>query len=148
MKFKLILTCTMMMVITSFSQAQQPGDRPLKAESRQRIEAQRVAFITQRLSLSPEEAAKFWPVYNEYKDALKDQRDDMERPDLDNVSDTEATAIIEKHLQMEEKRIQLKKGLYTKLKSILSPKKILLLHSAERDFNRDLLKRAQEFRKN
>ena len=149
MNFKLILTCAMMTVMASFVHAQRPGgEGPLKAESRERIEAQRIAYITHRLSLSPDEAAKFWPIYNEHKDALKDMRDDIDRPDLVDVTDAEATAIIEKHLQMEEKRIQLRKTLYTKLKSFLSPRKILTLHSAERDFNRDLLRRAQEFRKN
>jgi hypothetical protein len=49
-------------------------------EVRQRIESQRIAFITQRVHLTPDEATKFWPVYNEYRDALKDMRDDFERP--------------------------------------------------------------------
>jgi hypothetical protein len=30
------------------------------------LEAMKVAFITKRLDLSPEEAQRFWPVYNKY----------------------------------------------------------------------------------
>jgi len=123
----------------------QPGN--LSPEVRQRIESQRIAFITQRVSLTPDEATKFWPVYNEYRDALKDMRDDFERPDLENISDEEASRVIDKHMQMEQKRLDLKKNLTTRLKGILSPRKILLLHAAEMEFNRELLRKAQEFRK-
>ena len=35
---------------------------------RDRIRSERVAFITDELSLSPAEAEKFWPVYNIYRD--------------------------------------------------------------------------------
>ena len=145
MNIKLFLTTCLLigMTVTVFSQRQ----GGLKEESRERIEAQRVAFITQRLDLSPDEAAKFWPIYNQHKDALKDVRDDIERPDLMNISDSEANTIIEKHLQLEEKRLQLKRDLYTKLRVVLSPRKILMLHAAERDFNRELLRKAQELRR-
>ena len=35
---------------------------------RERIRSERVAFITEELSLTPAEAEKFWPVYNEFRD--------------------------------------------------------------------------------
>lgn len=127
--------------------AQRPSQGPGQGPSRERIEAQRVAFITQRLSLTPDEAAKFWPVYNEHKDALKTLRDDMERPDLENVTDEEANTIIERHLVMEDKRLQLKKEFIRRLRVILPSRKILMLHAAERDFNKDLLRRANEIRR-
>ena len=34
--------------------------------NRERIEAYRIAFFTQRLKLTPSEAEKFWPVYREF----------------------------------------------------------------------------------
>ena len=123
----------------------QPG--PLTKEGRERIESQRIAFITQRLSLTPDEATRFWPLYNEYRDGLKDLRDDIERPDLQSISDEEANKIIDQHLQMEVKRTELKRNLLTRLRTAIPPRKILLLHAAERDFNRELLRKAQEFRR-
>ena len=136
------------MVTPFYIMAQRPDPGPLKEESRERIESQRVAFITQKLNLSPDEAAKFWPIYNEHKDALKELRDDMERPDLMNVTDSEATVIIEKHLQTEGKRLELKRTLFNRLRTVMNPRKILLLQAAEKEFNRQLLRRANEFRKN
>ena len=136
-----------MMTMSLLMTAQRPSQGPGQGPSRERIEAQRVAFITQRLSLTPDEAAKFWPVYNEHKDALKALRDDMERPDLANVTDEEANTIIERHLVMEDKRLQLKKDLIRKLRVVVPSRKILMLHAAERDFNKDLLRRANEMRR-
>ncbi|HLG04086.1 MAG TPA: hypothetical protein VI731_10860, partial [Bacteroidia bacterium] len=34
----------------------------------ERVQALKVAFITKHLNLTPAEAEKFWPVYNEYQD--------------------------------------------------------------------------------
>ena len=137
-----MMICMSMMIV-----AQRPAQGPGQGPSRERIEAQRVAFITQRLSFTPDEAAKFWPVYNEHKDALKSLRDDIERPDLDNVTDEEANTIIERHLVMEDKRLQLRRDLIRKLRVIIPARKILMLHAAERDFNKDLLRKANELRR-
>ena len=41
-----------------------------------RLEALRIAYITKRLNLTPEEAQKFWPVYNQYAAELKKVRKD------------------------------------------------------------------------
>ena len=36
----------------------------------ERIKAQKVAFITERLDLSSKEAQKFWPIYNAFEDKV------------------------------------------------------------------------------
>jgi len=129
-----------LLIIPVIGFTQRPG--PLSKETRERIEAQRIGFITQKLRLTPDEATKFWPVYNEYKDALKDMRDDIERPDLMNITDDEANAIIERHLLQEQKRLELKKTLFARLRNVISPRKVLMLQAAEMEFNRELLRKA------
>jgi len=47
---------------------QQKGGRP----GWEQIESMKVAFFTSEMDLSPEEAAKFWPIYNQYS---KEQRE-------------------------------------------------------------------------
>lgn len=41
---------------------------PLLGQENQtgRIEAEKIAFFTRRMDLSPEEAKLFWPVYNDF----------------------------------------------------------------------------------
>lgn len=51
-----------------FADAQdvQPGEKRLEE-----IEALKVAFISKELDLTPTEAQKFWPVYNQYSKELR-----------------------------------------------------------------------------
>jgi hypothetical protein len=142
MKSKYLFPGLILFILPLIGFSQDPGPGPLSKEARQRIEAQRIGFITQKLNLTPDEAAKFWPIYNQHKEALRDMRDEMERPDLMNITDDEATVIIEKHLQQEQKRLELKKKLYSQLRTVITPRKIILLHTAEMEFNRELLRRA------
>lgn len=52
-------------------------------KQQQNIEALKVAFISKELALTPEEAQKFWPVYNQYSkelnSTLKDEKDVLVR---------------------------------------------------------------------
>lgn len=140
MSIRLVFTM-MMVMLTSWQALAQPG------QARERIEAQRVAYITQQLRLTPDESARFWPVYNEYRDALRDMREDFDRPDLDNLTDDEATALIDRHIRQEQRKLDLKINLLTRLRPILPARKIVRLHAAEQAFNRELLRRAQEHRR-
>ena len=47
------------------------GQGKLTDEKRKEFDAQRVAFFTQELDLSPAEAAVFWPLYNEMQKKKK-----------------------------------------------------------------------------
>jgi hypothetical protein len=121
------------------SQAQ-PGDR------KEKIEAFKVAFITQRLNLGTKEAQAFWPVYNEYLDKLEAARS-LRSADLKNnrinpesLSDKDAAALLGNELLAREKEAQVTREYYEKFKTVLSVKKALLLFKAEDDFKRELLK--------
>ncbi|MDQ3141240.1 MAG: hypothetical protein M3Q56_03225 [Bacteroidota bacterium] len=113
----------------------------------EKVEAQRVAFITTRLELSSEESAKFWPVYNEYSKKrmeLKKQLRENFRQDEMNESDSEKA--VEAQLTMQEKDLQLKKSYYEKFKGILPASKIAKLHASEQEFNQEVIKRLKERR--
>ena len=66
--------------ITFFADAQET----LPTEKKQQdIEALKVAFISKELELTPDEAQKFWPVYNQYakelRSTIKDDADVLDR---------------------------------------------------------------------
>jgi hypothetical protein len=63
-----------------FAQAQdgQPGDETQRQE---KIQALYVAYITQQLQLTPDEAQKFWPVHTQFTTELKAVKTDM--PELE-----------------------------------------------------------------
>ena len=61
---KLIYTIAFAGMFTFAFAQENPSD--LTEKKQQNIEALKVAFITKELNLTPEEAQKFWPVYNQY----------------------------------------------------------------------------------
>ena len=105
----------------------------------------RVAFITQRLALTPAESEKFWPVYNIYKNQIMDIRKQAnQETNLEAMSDAEAEKAIQIHIDRMEKELVLFKSLVKDLKPILPARKIAILSKTERTFNEELLKRSQQ----
>lgn len=105
-----------------------------------RIEAQRIAFLTKHIDLRPEEAQEFWPVYNEYRDR-EEELNKMKRPEIQiqNMSDTEASAYLDKMVELGEREIIFKKEFLARFREVLSDKKVLLFFDAERRFKEKLL---------
>ncbi len=107
----------------------------------ERIRARRAAFITERLDLTQDEAEKFFPLYNAYK-SLERKAGSKRIPTnkMIYMSDEEAEKHIDQLIQSElavsEARVQFIKDLRT----VLHPKKILMLNQVERDFKAMLLK--------
>ncbi len=98
---------------------QNPGDK---------IEALRIAYITQQLNLTPEEAQKFWPVYNSYKNDLQTMRKNFKGADL--------TA--EQQLDLEQKKLDLKKKYKPQFETALGTEKLNQLYNLERKFQEKL----------
>ncbi len=142
MKHPFFIMLLTLMPMAGALQAQSPGEGP----NRERIEAQRVAFITSKLALTSDESAKVWPVYNAHRAAMKDMREDWERPDLATMSDAEAERLLDDQFKQEYRKLEMRKELVAKLRSILPARKILMLPAAEAEFNRELLRRVQEGR--
>ena len=63
-------------LVTLFASAEAQPARPDRgADNRntdlKKIQAMEMAFITKELNLSPDEAQKFWPIYNQYRSELR-----------------------------------------------------------------------------
>lgn len=76
-----------------YGQKMQPPPRPMNKEQREKLEFFRIQFITKKLDLTPAEAEKFWPVYNEQKDA---SRNLMQTAKEDEIAFQEAMLVIRK----------------------------------------------------
>ena len=144
---KNILTI-LLVLINSFSFSQ--GIR----EKKEKIKALKVAYITEQLELSSEEAQKFWPVYNAFDDKQFDIKHSkmkaivtkFEDGGIDQLSEKEALDLITKMETYEDDMHNLKKKFLKDLLSVLPPKKIIKLKKAEDEFNRKLLREFRERR--
>lgn len=123
----------------------QPGNKV-----RERIKAQRIAFITSKLQLTPAEAEKFWPVYNQFTEEFESVKKEMNQlrkstnENLMSMSDKEIETALEKDLENQQKLTDLQRKYQKELKSAISPRKIALLYKTERDFKLQLLKRMRD----
>ncbi len=128
-----IVTAVMMFGLMAAATAQ----REAAAE---RIEAFKVAFFTQKLQLTTEEAQAFWPLYNEYerkREALRKEMKPSTRPEL--MSDEELRAHLYKQLDTEARLVALRREYFEKFMEVLPLRKVATIPQAEQQFKRKLL---------
>jgi hypothetical protein len=116
-------------------------------QNQDKIESFKVAFITQRLNLSSEEAQKFWPIFNELQANLKSiKQSSRNQKPIADMSDDEASRFIKESLDAEQKELTAKQTAYNKFKGVIPARKIALLRQVEREFKEEMLKKLQERR--
>ncbi|NEM97245.1 hypothetical protein [Pontibacter burrus] len=118
-------------------------------QSNERVEAAKVAFLTDKMELTADQAQKFWPLYNEYesrrRDLMKSYRSGY-RQDVDALSDQEAKARIDGMFATREKELALEQEYAAKYLRVISYKQLIKLYRGERDFTKLLLKRLDDNR--
>ena len=91
------------------------------AQNGNRLEALKIAYITKRLDLSPEEAQKFWPIYNQYAEELKRARQDAIRSNKSEI-------------ELDESLLNIRKKYSVQFGQALSPQKIDTFFKSEKEF--------------
>lgn len=149
MKTKIISLLFIIMSSLIFAQ-------PRFQQKKEQIKALKIAYITDELQLTPEESAKFWPLYNTYDDKQKELRQEklksymnrLNNGDIDKMSDKEATVFLNQMETTEDEVYQSRKKFIASLKGVISPVKIIKLKKAEEEFNRKLLKQYRDKMRN
>jgi hypothetical protein len=141
---QLFVIASFVLFIPMLAWAQPAGER-----LKDRVEARRIAFLTERLSLTPEEAQLFWPIYNEFKDKLKAARKEgkADKP-VEQMTEAEAEIAITEHFENEQKELDLQREMAVKLHKAIPARKIAMLQGAEKEFKLELLKEIRERRQN
>nr|WP_068891726.1 hypothetical protein [Pedobacter panaciterrae] len=124
--------------------AQKPDDK-----KHDEIESYKIAYLTQKLDLSPEEAKIFWPIYNDYQKEQAELRKERgqkmisfrKMPEIDELSDSEVQALIVNDFSFKQRDLNLEKKYYARLKSNLPIKVIGKYYRAQETFKRELLSR-------
>ena len=137
------------LLLTSLSFAQGFRDR------KDKVKALKVAYITEQLNLSSEEAQKFWPLYNAFDDEQAELRheklrailDRFEPDNVEKLSEKDASALLIQIESIEESLFSMRKKFVKDLQVVISAKKIIKLKKAEDDFNRQLLKQIRDKRR-
>lgn len=139
----IILAC--FIVLISFAVNAQDKD---SHEARmERYRAEKVSFLTTKLDLTPAEAQKFWPIYNQMdKERWEAQKC---RRDLENkvseaeesLSDNEIIKLTREFSGSMQQEGTLMTSYNEKLLKVLPPKKVLKLYKAENEFRMNMIRK-------
>ena len=121
-------------------------------EKKEQIKTLKIGYLTSELSLTSDEATKFWPLFNSFEDKQQEIRQQkvknylfkLDDLTLESLSEKEANTLLLQIENSEEEQFQLRKKFMNSLKSILPSVKILKLKKAEEQFSKKLL---QQYRK-
>lgn len=125
-------------------QQRQPGQK------KERIQQIKIAYFTQELDLTSEEAEKFWPVYNEMNEKIQEQKKKAKaatrdiKNNLETLSDAEVEAKMNEALNAKIQEAELQKEYLGKIGEVIGYKKAAKVVSLEAQFKRELLKRLAE----
>ncbi len=140
--FLWILSC----MIPAWMMGQNPSQKNEKSQKREKFQAMKVAYFTEKLQLTEEEAAKFWPVFNAFEDEMRELRKEHQRTfkqrkeeDILQLPPAEADVLIKKHLELKQRELDLEKKYLVKFMEILPKQKVVMLLKAQKDFGRFIM---------
>ncbi|HKG07311.1 MAG TPA: hypothetical protein VKB19_12665 [Pedobacter sp.] len=113
------------------------------------IETYKIAYLTEKLGLSSDEAKIFWPIYNDWqreqgllrKERYQKMISFRKIDEIEALSDTEVQKLITNDFSIKQRELDLEKKYYYKLKSSLPIKTVGKYYRAQEAFKREILSR-------
>ena len=143
---RIVLLC---FVIVPAAWAQEDDDLPQAQDPKvkDKIQAARVAYITDQLALTPQEAEKFWPVYHEFAEKRqqlqKQYRDAKRNPDPAKTPEQNDKDLVDLGFKLKQLELDLEKTYSGQLLKVISAQKLRTLPEAEKRFRQMILDQIQ-----
>jgi hypothetical protein len=142
--FRLLLV---VLVLPAWSQQTEPVSR-MDPKAQEKIKAARIAFITERLGLTPEEAERFWPVYREFSTRREELRLQYNQakatPDPVKPQEQREKELLDLGLHLKQQELDLEKEYSRRILNVIPAQKMMALKGAEDDFRRLLIQQIQQ----
>jgi hypothetical protein len=140
-KFLLFYTALMsfLLFLGTDSYAQRRNEEEMK-----KIQDAKIAIITNRINLTPEQSRDFWPIYNELSQKKRDLHRSMRQligGKGEGTSDDQAMNNLKEVQVLKQKQLELEKEYQARLLTVISAQQLVELNKAERTFNEMLLQR-------
>ena len=138
---------SLLLILIAISFSPLFGQRPVgKPYDREKLEAARIAFITNRLDLKTEQAEKFWPLFNKYneeREELMKQISTINRSAVQEITDAKAKDMIQKRLTIQQQLLDKEKIFMEEVTKIISPVQAMKLGGVNREFSRQVYRMHQ-----
>jgi hypothetical protein len=138
------LFLAILLMMQGFAQAQAQGGPRGPGWDEERIESLRVAFLTQELDLSPDEAAAFWPLYREYQQKREAVQPQREPQDLKTLSDQELVARVQQQFDAMDQVSRLNREYLKTFSTVLSERKAAMVFALEHGFRARIMEAMRE----
>ena len=143
--FKLIRK-TIFYILFSFPILIHAQNHNINNQKKQERKAQKVAFFTSKMQLTPVESQNFWPLVNEMEAEIKElkKKNTNEKrilKDKEEISDKELEEIMDVKMEMEKSQIDIKIKYHKKLKEVLPIKKVGKYYETSKEYRKLLAKR-------
>ncbi len=121
--------------------------RPLRAAQAERLtqlDNARIAFFTTRLSLSQDQAQRFWPLYNEFVARRRELNRNgrlLRREQIESLTDQQIRDNLSQTYATRQQELNLEKDYFDKFQKVLSLRQVAQLMAAERDFTKEVIRR-------
>lgn len=142
MKKVISVLCTLVLLSAgAFAQGSGPQRRGGDNGWRERVRAEKVAFLTEEIDLTESEAQVFWPIYNEIQkaeresfEAVKKAYDAMAKGVAENKSGKEMEKLVHAYIDAKEKNDGIETKYLNKLLKALPAEKVARYYVAEERF--------------
>ncbi len=147
---KLLFTFLLLAGALAQLQAQQTREfrGNLSDGDRQKLESAKIAFITNRLDLTAEQAKGFWPIYNEYEKKKFDTRTRLMREGYrmsnrgqNDLSEAQYEDLISLHINSRQEDLKNETVYIEQLHGVINNRQILRLLTIDESFLRNYLMR-------
>lgn len=146
MKSIITFLLSFILLVPALAQDEEVPVRDPKAM--EKIKAARIAYITEKLNLTPAEAEKFWPIYNEFdkkrEELRMEARQNRKNPDPSKSAEENQKAVIAQQHAFRQNELNLEKDYSNRLLNVVSAQKVMSLPKTERDFRTLLLRKMQQ----
>ena len=119
---------------------------------KKKMMSEKVAFFTVELDLTPAEAQKFWPVYNQI-DKERDEANaavfmayfELEKAIKEKKSEKEISALLNTYIDAVEKQGSINSKADERYRKVLPVAKVAKLYVSEEEFRRQYIRRLSAF---
>lgn len=140
--------CLLIAVSAAVVYAQPPRQGKCGASWGDRMRAERIAFLTEAMDMTPELAEKFWPVYNEVQGQKRDAQMKvmetyraLEEAVRDEKPESDVSAALDEYLEALDARREANKAVVARLKTVLSDSELARYYVADERFRREQVHR-------
>ena len=142
--FRLLSLAALLLAVAPAAQAQGGFGSGGRGQRLGQLENAKIAFITNRVSLTQDQAQKFWPLYNEFSTRRRELNRSgrlLRRDVTDGMTDPQIRDNFNQAFAMRQQELNLEKEYFERFQKVVSLRQVVALFQAERDFTKEVIKR-------